>query len=475
MGKLQFAKFFWMVGTFTMATAIGLSAQTFHSETIDGTPSHGPLIQSIDGNLYGTTWTSANCADCGEFYKVTPNGKLTDLYDFCSLPNCADGASPQAGLTLGINGNFYGAASGGGASSGGTIFELTPQAVLTTLYSFCSLPNCADGSFPTGGLVIARNGNFYGTTEDGGLTTYCIGGCGTVFELTPEGKLTTLYTFCPEQGCPDGARPNTALVQATDGSLYGTTNLGGTGAGVIFRLTLQGKMTTFYKFNVEAQGANPNNLIEAADGNLYGTTQNGGVTGGGTIFTITLDGKLTVLTTLCVQRDPSCISLPQAGLLQASDGNFYGTTIAGGTFGNGAIFQMTPRGKLTILHNFCPETCGAWLPVAPMTQGTDGTLYGTTWASSIQNYGTIFSGSMSLPPFIEPSPNFGGVGQTIGILGNNLAGATRVTFNGVPATFAIESGTFIRAIVPSGAATGAVKVTLQSQTLSSNVAFRVLP
>jgi uncharacterized repeat protein (TIGR03803 family) len=475
MSKLLFAKSLCMVAAFVIAAAIGLPAQSFHSETIDGLPSFGPLIQGIDGNLYGTTWTSANCPDCGEVYKVTRDGKLTDLYDFCSLPNCADGSSPHAGLTLGTNGNFYGATGGGGASSGGTIFEVTPHGELTTLYSFCSLSNCADGSFPTGGLVLARNGKFYGTTQLGGFYAGCLVGCGTVFEITHEGKLTTLYSFCSQANCPDGSMPSTGLVQAADGNLYGTTNWGGNGAGVIFRLTLQGKMATFYTFNAEAQGANPNSLIEAADGSLYGTTQNGGVTGGGTIFRITLDGKLTVLTTLCEERSPSCVFAPQAGLVQASDGNFYGTTISGGTYGDGAIFQLTPRGKLTVLYNFCSEACGGWSPAAAMIQGTNGTLYGTTEGSSTQSQGTLFSWSMGLAPFIEPSPNFGRMGQKIGILGDNLASATAVTFNGVPATFAIESDRFITAIVPSGATAGTVKVTQQRETLSSNAPFRVLP
>jgi uncharacterized repeat protein (TIGR03803 family) len=478
MRNLGPVRIFCAIAAFGVATAIISSAQTFHSENVDGLPSWGPLVQGIDGNLYGSIWwggTTVYCTSCGTAYTISPDGKLADFYNFCSQPGCADGASPHAGLTQGKNGDFYGVTTAGGAFSNGTVFELTPRGELTTLYSFCSLPNCTDGDFATGGLVFAANGNFYGTTEGGGISTYCIGGCGTVFEITPEGKLTTLHTFCSAISCPDGAGPNAALVQAADGNLYGTTNFGGSGAGVIFKVTLQGKITTFYSFNGEAEGANPNNLIEAADGSLYGTTGSGGVTGGGTIFTITLGGKLTVLNTFCVADEPSCINAPAAGLVQASDGNFYGTTTAGGTNDEGAIFKTSPSGKVTILHNLCSENCPGWSPIASMTQGTNGELYGTTEVSTVSGFGTVFSWSMNLTPLIEPSPNFGRAGQTIGILGNGLASATGVTFDGVPATFTIESETFIRAMVPDGATTGTVRVTFPNETLASNMPFRVLP
>jgi uncharacterized repeat protein (TIGR03803 family) len=233
-------------------------------------------------------------------------------------------------------------------------------------------------------------------------------------------------------------------------------------------------MSTFYTFNEEAQGANPNNLIEAADGSLYGTTQYGGVTGGGTIFRITLDGKLTVLTTLC-EQSPSCVFGPPAGLVQASDGNFYGVTAAGGIYGNGAIFRMTPRGDVTALYSFCATTCDRSRVVAPLIQGTNGVLYGTKDGISPDDLGTLFSLSLDLPPFVEPTPNFGRVGRTIGVLGNNLSSATEVTFNGVPASFVVESDTFLEATVPSGATTGKVQVTQAEKTLSSNTAFVVLP
>jgi uncharacterized repeat protein (TIGR03803 family) len=130
------------------------------------------------------------------------------LYNFCSQGGCADGELPEAGLVQATNGDFYGTNFEGGANGGGTVFRITPDGMLTTLYSFCAKSGCADGSNPSARLVETTNGDLYGTTAYGGATCAGAGGCGTVFKITPSGTLTTLYSFCSQGGCMDGASPS---------------------------------------------------------------------------------------------------------------------------------------------------------------------------------------------------------------------------------------------------------------------------
>jgi uncharacterized repeat protein (TIGR03803 family) len=187
------------------------------------------------------------------------------------------------------DGNFYGTTYAGGVGVGnsGTVFKITPTGTLSSLYSFCSQPNCADGALPAG-LVLASNGNFYGTTFSGGSNAYpCPGDCGTVLEITPEGKLTTLYSFCSLSNCADGAAPEASLIQATDGDLYGTTSGGGThGKGTVFKITLAGKLTTLHSFS-GADGSLPySGVVQATDGKIYGATYEGGTKGDGVIFSL---------------------------------------------------------------------------------------------------------------------------------------------------------------------------------------------
>jgi uncharacterized repeat protein (TIGR03803 family) len=276
------------------------------------------------------------------------------------------------------------------------------------------------------------------------------------------------------------------LVQATNGNFYGTTYYGGNstsacrfGCGTLFEITLQGELITVHRWGSRTVGS-PSGLIEGTDGNLYGTTTGGtdiGPTEDGTVFKFSLDGKFTALGRQCLRS--SCIAAPEAGLVQASDGNFYGTTVEGGRFCNGAIFQLTRSGKFTAIYSFRSQGgIDALRREAPMTQGTNGTLYGTTAFGGLggdPGDGSIFSLFLGLPPLVEARPNFGKVGQTVGILGNDLAGTSSVSFNGTPGTFTVISNTFIKATVPEGATAGQVEVTTPGGRLSSNVAFQVLP
>ena len=390
--------------------------------------------------MYGTTY-NGGAYGAGTVYDINLSGALDTLYNFCQS-GCPDGGAPYAGLVQATNGDFYGTAHGGIGDetiySYGTVFKITPGGTLTTLYSFCSLGYpCADGSYPFAALVQATNGDFYGTTYSGGANN-----AGTVFRITANGTLTTLYSFCSQPSCADGAYPNAGLIQATNGDLYGTT-FGATNTtyGTVYKITRSGTLTTIYNFcqiRVCADGSNPYaGLIQATNGYLYGTTLYGGSSN------------------CYVQGYPGC----------------------------GTVFRITPAGTLNTIYSFCIEAgCadGQW-PFAGLVQATNGTFYGTTSeggapCSSSGGCGTVFSLSTGLGPFVKTLPAAGTVGETVLILGTDLTGATSVTFDGTAAAFTVNaSGSAINTKVPTGASSGTVEVVTPGGTLSSNVAFRLLP
>jgi uncharacterized repeat protein (TIGR03803 family) len=195
------------------------------------------LVLDAANNLYGTTLVGGASYDAGgTVYKLAPDGSETVLYSFCSLANCADGASPSAGLLMDRAGNFYGATAGGGAAAhagkgrGGTVFRLAPDGTQTVLYAFCSRPRCADGNDPLGSMAFDEKGNLYGTTLYGGANND-----GTIFMIAPDGTQTTLYSFCSQAGCADGSAPSWLISHW--GYLYGTTFAGGaSNNGIVFKL-----------------------------------------------------------------------------------------------------------------------------------------------------------------------------------------------------------------------------------------------
>src|SRR5579863_5189880 len=407
---------------------------------------------------------------------AAPSQTFTNLITL----NGANGEFPAASLIQGIDGNFYGTTLKGGAYNGGTVFKITPKGKLTTLYSFCANPgaNCPDGSNP-GGLVLATNGMFYGTTQYGGTTGL---GAGTIFEITPAGKLKTLYSFCSQANCADGEEPEGPLVQGTNGKLYGTTALSGSNGdptSVIFEITLSGAFTVlstaptdtflngpliqasngdFYTsggnfstyedgaiFKItptgslsallafdDADGNGPNGaLLQGPNGDLYGTTSTApGTVYYGTVYQLTLGGALTMIHGFAGGAGGGD---PTTGVILGTDGNFYGTS-AGvtGSFCSavcGIIYQLTAGGTLTPLYNFCSQSgCTDGLDPNGLLQGTDGNFYGTTFGGPGVD-GTVFKLSVGLGPFVKTLPTSGVVGEEIGILGNNLNGTTAVSFN----------------------------------------------
>jgi len=464
-------KFSCIVGLFYLATAICASAQTFKTlvnfDATNGNLPFSVLVQGTDGNFYGTAAQGGANGD-GTVFKITPSGTLSTLYSFAGT----DGSFPHAGLIQGTDGSFYGTTYYGGANNDGTIFKITPGGALTQLYSFCPQPNCADGTNPYAPLIQATDGDLYGTTVHGGVTV-CQYGCGTVFKITTAGNLTTLHSFASH----DGLWPYGGVIQATNGNFYGTT-FGGPGLegdGTIFKMTPSGSLVTLHSF-VAADGVEPfASLLQASDGNFYGTTTALGANYDGTVFKITADGTFTTLQSF----DGNDGDYVFCALVQAPDGNFYGTSYEGGDFTYyGTVFQITPAGVITPLWSF--DIYNGSGPYTGLLQATNGILYGTTALGGTdsdcdvnQGCGTIFSLSLGLAPFVKTNPTSGNVGTSVVILGNNLSSTSSVTFNGTPATFELISPSALSATVPTGATTGFVSVTRPSGMLKSNTKFRV--
>jgi uncharacterized repeat protein (TIGR03803 family) len=284
---------------------------------------------------------------------------------------------PWACLIQAADGNFYGTTASGGTSGHGTVFKITPSGTESVLFSFP-----AGGSDPYTGLIQGSDGNFYGTTGAGGSSDD-----GTVFKVTAGGTETVLHAF-PTAAGSDGKTPYAGLIQGSDGNFYGTTYFGGTaGYGTVFKVTPTGTETVLYSFAGGTDAANPYaGVIQGRDGNFYGTTYDGGATGHGTVYKITPSGIETVLYSFAGGSDGAN---PQAGVIQGSDGNFYGATYVGGTSGFGTVFELTPSGTETVLHSFAGSSDGK-NPEANLVQDSAGDLYGSTNAGGSSGYGTFF-------------------------------------------------------------------------------------
>jgi len=344
------------------------------------------LVQGSDGNLYGTTQQGGTNSN-GTVFRISTNGAYTTLYSFTGG---SDGGNPYGGLVQGSDGNLYGTTYGGGAYTNqygggqGTVFKITSNGALATL---CSFTGTNDGGNPQAGLVQGADGNLYGTTSGGGAHTNQYGeGQGTVFKISTNGTLTTLYSFT---GGSDGGNPNVGLVQGADGNLYGTTELGGPNyAGTVFKIGTNGVLRTVYVFGAGNDGDEPNALVPGLDGNLYGTCAAAGANSAGTVFRITTNGALTTLYAFSGGVDGKN---PWAGLAQGGDGKLYGTTEYGGTSTLGTVFKITTSGTLARLYSFTGSSDGAQ-PLAGLAQGSDGNLYGVTsgGGAPTSRDGTVF-------------------------------------------------------------------------------------
>ncbi len=370
-------------GTFFQITSSGTFAVLRHlDEAFDLLPGTS-LIQGKDSNFYGMSY-SGGLRGQGTIFRLTAAGDYAVLVSFPE----EEVALPLGGLMQAEDGSFYGTTFYGGLENFGAIFKLcnsTFSVIRSLDYSFT-------GAHPAGNLIQGADGELYGMTSRGGFE-----GQGTIFKVNFDGLVTVLHHLHFE----DGIHPNGSLVQGSDGNFYGMTSRGGkqdysiggsTDAGIsdygtIFRLTPSGSFTVLHCFDHSATGASPQgSLIQGSDGNFYGMTSQGGTYGGGTIFKVTSYGMLTVLRHLQVTTDGGT---PNGGLVQGKDGNFYGVTYIGGKNGKGTIFQITSNGTYTVLHHLNESTDGS-LPRGTLVAGADGGLYGLTQYGGTYGTGTIF-------------------------------------------------------------------------------------
>ena len=391
-----------------------------------------PLVQGTDGNFYGTAAAGGD-SDLGSIFKWSTNGLFTNLYSFGFYF-----VQPAGGLCQGKDNNLYGTAAVDVFQGNGATFKITTDGLFSVLSVFDGL----DGSTPLAGMMQAKDGNFYGTTEAGGAYGY-----GTVYQVTTSGTLTTLVSF----GSTNGAYPSSVLVQGSDGDLYGTTAGGGTnGLGTVFKITPAGLLTSLHSFSYN-DGATPYaGLIPGVAGEFYGVTYAGGTKRHGTIFQISAAGELTTLYSFAFGQDGG---YPMGGLLQAADGNLYGTTQYGGTYGCGTVFQMAPDGALNTLAQFDGYN-GAY-PAAALIQADDGSLYGTTQNGGAQNLGAIFriviGGPLQITGQPEDQSAYAGETATFTVA---TSGATPVSYRWQQNGVNLADGRNI-----SGSATATLRIT----------------
>jgi uncharacterized repeat protein (TIGR03803 family) len=449
---------------FVFTCSAFVPAQTYTELlSFDGNTAAAPftsLVQGMDGSLFGFTLYggTGTCfgtgIGCGIFFKITRGGRLVVIYNF---QQNSQYTNPSSNFVLGNDGSFYGPMSN-------SIVRMTPNGSLTTLYTFTG--SNGSGINPAGPLIQSPNGNFYGTTEGGGETSKsCPSGCGTIYELTPQGVLTTLHSFCLENYCPDGKYPRGGVTQVPDGNFYGTTYSGGLyQQGTFFKITPNGVFTNIYTFDTPYNFYSPG-LILATDGNFYGASDDG-------LYQLTPQGTYTQL--------PNPGNVPNIPV-QATDGNFYGTTQQGGTAELGNVFETSLAGTPLYSYSMLGYPNDGSYPYTGLVQATDGKFYGTTFVggNSPCNYsrpgcGTIFALDSGLAPFVKFVKSAARVGQRIGILGQGLVGTTSVSLHGTSASFVVESDTLLVATVPPGATTGYVSVATPRGTLASNIPFYVI-
>jgi uncharacterized repeat protein (TIGR03803 family) len=349
-----------------------LHAFQFHG--LEGDYPGSALTLAKDGSFYGTTY-QGGLGNWGTVFRITPAGDFSSLSDFFLY---ADSKTPD-GLCEGNDGLLYSTTSGlppdGGFADPGTVFRVTTHGDLTTLYTFKWGP---DGRSPFAGLTLGSDGNFYGTTSTGDTPNQ-----GTVFRITTTGQLTTLVTFTG----PNGLLPRGRLVQGPDGNLYGTTQIGGSNDwGTVFKMTTNGILTTIHRFTNGDDSSRPGTgLTLGPEGKFYGTTWGQGVNG--TLFQITTNGAFATLYTFPTGAGGSA---PSAELMLGNDGNLYGTANANAWLGDGSgtVFRLTPNGDVSTLYAFTGSDDGS----SPngLVQGADGNLYGTTQQGGSFGGGTIF-------------------------------------------------------------------------------------
>jgi uncharacterized repeat protein (TIGR03803 family) len=433
----------------------------------NGHSPRAPLVQGSDGNFYGTSYfggddgnhCSGGCA--GTVFKITPAGQFTRLHTFAFATPAArvGGGYPTAGVVEGPDGYLYGTTSQGGNGFAGTIFKISKTGQFQKLHDFCPQglnSGCPDGYTPSAGLVLGGDGNLYGATITGGLGS----NNGVFFRISSTGSFSAIasFAYCTlavGSSCVNGMTP-TGLVLASDGNFYGLS------ARTVFRVTSSGKVTVIHIFDNLGGPYQPNgSLIQAKNGMLYGVTTSGGAHNAGFVYQITVSGTF-----------QSMYDLPGAGkgsvpntLLQASDGNLWGTTVADtGNSGYGWVYSITTAGaSLTSVHL---SSAVGFTPDAPLIQATNGNLYGTAFEGGRTNpccsFGSIFVVSAGLaapkPSVTNSGLEMTGTGGTLAIHGSNFTGATGVLVDGRSVDFEVTSDGVIKATLPSGVTGNRIEV-----------------
>jgi uncharacterized repeat protein (TIGR03803 family) len=422
-------------------------------------------IQGRDGALYGTvSGAGTTMTTDGSIFRMGLSGKITLLHSFAGT----DGEFPLTGLTLGADGDYYGATTEGGSSDNGMLFKLTPSGTYSILYEFTG---GSDGASPLAPAILASDGDFYGTTDADNANS------GAIYKYSPStGAFAAIFDFSEDQS--QGVQIWDPLVEGVDGNLYGTAQDGGAnGCGTIFELNRSGGLLQLYSFRCGPGGSSPAGpLIQASDGSFYGTTALGGVAnfhchkGCGTVFRMR-GGVVSILYNFA--GPPYDGAFPEAGLVEGTDGNLYGAAFEGGIDNRGALFQISKSGQYKLLYKFSDEVGNE--PAASLLQHTNGKFYGTTQFGGANAEGALYSLDMGLGPFIALVRYTAGIGQPVQILGQGLTGSTSVTINGVPATtFSVVSDTYMTAVVPAGASSGPIVVTTPAGTLTSNHNLRIV-
>jgi uncharacterized repeat protein (TIGR03803 family) len=452
---MRFSRFavLFLLATVSLTFAQTVSTVLNFNGTNGANPLYVSFVQGRDARLYGTTY-SGGANGLGAVIRINLTTKNSVILHSFDGTN---GSNPGAGLTLGTDGNYYGTTVMGGSPNLGVLYKISPAGTYTVLHQFAG---GSDGNYPYGPPILASDGNFYGATSG---TPNSVNA--TIYKYTSGGVYSVIYTF--DQSTTGVLAYG--LTQGTDGLLYTTTNGGGAqNSGTLVKLTTSGVLKQTHTFNGANDGNNgPTEPIgapmQASDGNFYGTTQAGGTDHEGTLYQVTPIFGVNVPYNFGINTG----SNPSPGLIQASDGKIYGVTSAGGA--NIYSWSLT-GGGYTSLSILPPGFF-----IVGMTQDTSGVFYGASWTGGPNNDGYLYSFDMGLGPFIAFVKAQGKVGATAQILGQGFTGTTAVTFNGVPATFSVVSDTYMTALVPSGATTGPVVATTPAGTRTSNKSFRVTP